>query len=41
LDIETRIKTSVNKKRKELERQAMQIKTQHRYLAAKCKTVAE
>jgi superfamily II RNA helicase len=41
LDIETRIKTSVNKKRKELERQALQIKTQHRYLVENCKTVAE
>ena len=41
LDIENRTKTSVNKKRKELERQALQLKTQYRYILDNCKTVAE
>ena len=41
LDIENRAKNSVNKKRKELERQAQQWRTQYRYIVENGKTVAE
>ena len=41
LDIEIRSKTSVNKKRKDLERQMQQLKDQYRNLLENCKTVKE
>jgi superfamily II RNA helicase len=41
LDIETRAKTVVNKKRKDLERQIQKIKDQYRHLLDNCKTVKE
>jgi superfamily II RNA helicase len=41
LDIETRFKTAVNKKRKELERQMQNLKDQYRHIVDNCKTVKE
>jgi superfamily II RNA helicase len=41
LEIETRVKTAVNKKRKELERQMQKLKDQYRHIVDNCKTVKE
>jgi superfamily II RNA helicase len=41
LELETKTKTAVNKKRKDLERQMQQLKDQYRYMGENCKTVKE
>ena len=41
LEIETRVKTAVNKKRKEIERQMQKLKDQYRHIVDNCKTVKE
>jgi superfamily II RNA helicase len=41
LELETKAKTAVNKKRKDLERQMQQLKDQYRSLMENCKTVKE
>jgi superfamily II RNA helicase len=41
LEIETKIKTAVNKKRKELERQMQKLKDQYRHIVDNCKIVKE
>jgi hypothetical protein len=41
LELETKAKTAVNKKRKDLERQMQQLKDQYRYMGENCKTVKE